>query len=251
MSPNSHPALSVAEVVESIFLQCDMKILLVSAQRVCRGWYAAAQTPAVQKHLFFKEDVRPSTPVRNPLLSEFFPYWFPVAQAASPSFTSDNLATLPAVQPGKIEAFKLKNASWRRMLIQQPPITSFTRWEETHSQMGVFLSTYSVPHDNEIDVTRRNRKSVLPEREESPPMRMEAFYKLVSEDREPVSNRLFVWRRTDGWESVVKKLAYSLGPDHFSILEEFLERDGLVFFQRQVMQCTSDNPWEIEKRFKL
>ncbi|RAH64210.1 F-box protein [Aspergillus aculeatinus CBS 121060] len=93
----AHRAFRIREILEMILLGLDMKTLLLST-RVCRAWNALIRSsPSIQKALFF----RPADPVpgqakaKNPLVEE------------------------------KIDkAYLRPEASWRRMLLQQPP-TSF------------------------------------------------------------------------------------------------------------------------------
>ncbi|KAB8257628.1 hypothetical protein BDV32DRAFT_152216 [Aspergillus pseudonomiae] len=109
--------LSTFELLELILLQLDTQTLL-TAQRTCRTWHSIIQeSVAIQKALFFIP-IQPSsasTKVQNPLLAKLFPGFF----------TSDTsfLASMDMLQrPEKLEAYIRPEASWRRMLVQQPPI---------------------------------------------------------------------------------------------------------------------------------
>ncbi|KAK7746097.1 hypothetical protein SLS62_009557 [Diatrype stigma] len=123
--------LGTPELLEALFLQCDMRSLLTSVQRVCRQWREiAASSPAVQAHLYF----RPAIPNRssdssnsnsatsnNPLLAEVFPPFFePFAINTSEGFWGRaEIRALPLAR--RPAAFMREDASWRAMHVRQPP----------------------------------------------------------------------------------------------------------------------------------
>jgi hypothetical protein len=92
-----------------------MRHLLLVAPLVSKTWQAITLTPGPQRTLFFQPDLG-SEPIQNPLLVEMFPPFF---------------ASEPAVycleRAAKAEdAFKREGASWRRMLVTQPPARTMT-----------------------------------------------------------------------------------------------------------------------------
>ncbi|KAK8086770.1 hypothetical protein PG994_001744 [Apiospora phragmitis] len=150
-SPSPSP-LKTPELLQSILLCVDEQTLLVSAQRVSRRWRdAIATSPRLQKTLFLQPDesaaaVRDARP--NPFLSRAFPFFFDdlltarrpgergvvwaksdvvTAQAPvldQPRSTNPIIYQLPQWPRlwTKRHAFGHPTASWRRMLVHQPPV---------------------------------------------------------------------------------------------------------------------------------
>lgn len=109
--------LSTPEILESILLQVDPYSLLTAAQQTCRTWGGIIhESPSLQKALFFTPDEHPKK-VQNPLLVQRFPSFF----------GKTKWSLLPSLdmikKPGKLGAYVRPEASWRRMLVQQPPIS--------------------------------------------------------------------------------------------------------------------------------
>ncbi|KAK7985848.1 hypothetical protein PG988_003470 [Apiospora saccharicola] len=129
------------ELLEIIFSFTTMRDLLTSGQRVCRLWKGVIdQSPRLQKHLFFqpedekKEDLdgtrmhRANSPAssENPLLRRAFrEFFFPGHQQRSVRFQLPHLRELPIadMKNGRQRhgAFVRAGASWRSMLVSQPP----------------------------------------------------------------------------------------------------------------------------------
>lgn len=152
------------EILEMVLLNLEMKDLLVNSQRVCRKWTACIQgSPRLQQELFMLPAREDSPRVINPLLAEQFPFWFqtrgctypPADEYSLKSFLSNRKDSI--LQPG---------ASWRRMLIQQPPITS----------LG-WLEIYDTDYDPTFDAdTYSFRQWYLPFPEG---VRMSSFYDMA------------------------------------------------------------------------
>ncbi|RYO93275.1 hypothetical protein DL762_001224 [Monosporascus cannonballus] len=132
--------LDIPEILEAILLHVDMRTLLVSALRVSRFWYfLVARSPQLQRHLFFREDFSagPADPKMNPLLRETFPFCFPrddddgrarvyakserCATQGEGEYHNFARRTAAHVLHNPV-AFNRLQASWRRMLVQQPPL---------------------------------------------------------------------------------------------------------------------------------
>lgn len=105
-------------------MEVDMQTLLVSAQRVCKQWFQiiGSSTP-LQRKLYFLPDTNVTKEMENPLLARKFPIWFAhrnysrrCSSHKLQAFTTMIAADAPSYRP---------NASWRKMLVQQPPIL---RW---------------------------------------------------------------------------------------------------------------------------
>lgn len=142
------------ELLEAILLNLSMQDILVNANRVNRTWNAAIKaSPTLQQYLFFAPAVQPlaneSKWLKNPLLSEKFLAWFndirateryfidvgPDADAQIVFYYSDhtgpyrkyNFWTIDGIcnktDVGvRSETYFRPEASWRHMLVMQPPI---------------------------------------------------------------------------------------------------------------------------------
>jgi hypothetical protein len=182
MLPAARRALHIPELLEAILLElevCDLKTLLISAQRVSRHWNRVISgSPRLQQALFFApvhcqdnhaaKELRGSgncdhkarednadivgnscneacaTPepeyhhkyVRriNPLLSQAFPIFFKPDPNALHCKKSFNITAVN--QSTRYDAFMYPKASWRRMLVRQPPVLSLAAWEYNQSNLG-------------------------------------------------------------------------------------------------------------------
>lgn len=122
-----HRMFQLPEILEMILLETDLRTLLTSAQRVCYLWHDLILTsPRLQEALFFKP-CKPSivpghSPARNPLLAEIL---WPELLCAKLHSVRENpspwLSAFPFINPEREKVYLRPRASWRRMLLQQPP----------------------------------------------------------------------------------------------------------------------------------
>ncbi|KAI2629476.1 hypothetical protein GGS21DRAFT_526363 [Xylaria nigripes] len=141
--------LLTAELLEEILLHLDMRSLFI-VQRVSRQWRdLIATSPKIQRALFLRPAVPSSDPpIRNPLLAQVFPSWFSTrAEAENHPRThicSEDVEIVPISNEFRNPAFKHPDASWRRMLVCQPPALSLGRWDELlgPAEPGVFPLLY-------------------------------------------------------------------------------------------------------------
>lgn len=129
--------LNSPELLEQILSYVPMYELLCS-QRVCRTWRAIiTESPSLQQALFFRP-LRSSSVCSdswllstlnrrnpncfNPLLQEVFEEWFQYSGYFGPSRTGSEVEYVASVpmRRDKPEIFTRRDASWRRMLYQQP-----------------------------------------------------------------------------------------------------------------------------------
>ncbi|GLA42698.1 hypothetical protein AnigIFM63309_011246 [Aspergillus niger] len=149
-----HRGLLIPEVLERILIHLDIRTLLLS-QRVCTAWATIIQeSPSLQQALFFAPTQCPEEDIiYNPLLIERFPPFFPNTihnDLAKPrdcypphflpmQYVGDDCAWSHPVKddltraqvfyselplqkyPLRRKAYLHPEASWRRMLTQQPP----------------------------------------------------------------------------------------------------------------------------------
>jgi hypothetical protein len=103
-------------------------------------WQAITLSPNLQRALFFEADptASASQPVQNPLLVELFqPFFAPnAAKTFSWSWpgTATSILAMPWAQAP--EAFKRADASWRRMLVTQPPVQTMVIVQTSHGMGG-------------------------------------------------------------------------------------------------------------------
>ncbi|KAI1112487.1 hypothetical protein F5Y14DRAFT_270281 [Nemania sp. NC0429] len=157
------PVLAIPELLEAILLQLDMTSLLLSASRVNKTWNHVIETsPAIQKALYFQPvqdncstqnpKQKPTAPTVNPLLLKKFGAYFFAADEhhgrvhrACDAFhklpweenRGIDLATTLEMQRAitsqkrDCSRFTRTGASWRRMLVSQPPPTELgALWQE-------------------------------------------------------------------------------------------------------------------------
>lgn len=133
--------LSTTELLELILgaPNMDMQTLLVSCSRVSRRWKAVIdRSPNIQKKLFLLPDWE-CWSERNPILWKHFPFAFPTFERVARgelttktlyydmhrdgpnSSYRHNAAIIFKTMGERKEALGRENASWRRMLLHQPP----------------------------------------------------------------------------------------------------------------------------------
>ncbi|PYI00771.1 hypothetical protein BO78DRAFT_269313, partial [Aspergillus sclerotiicarbonarius CBS 121057] len=105
------------EILEEILLHLDPTTLLLS-QRVSTNWHTLIQdSPRCQTALFFKPSSPGSPRILNPFITS--PLW--------PHLLRDRRPPPPTpkrysqMKPERTHIFMRPEASWREMLIQQPP----------------------------------------------------------------------------------------------------------------------------------
>ncbi|KAJ6110310.1 hypothetical protein N7486_002545 [Penicillium sp. IBT 16267x] len=146
--------LDTPEILEMILARMDMRTLLTSAQRVSRSWFNLISTsPSIQKALFFTpiKDSEWGTEekILNPLLTETFPSIFP-AKARRYGYWF-NICDLPMTKDASSMArFVRKDASWRKMLVQQPPISGIGLFPISSSMGGDGVKCSSIPADQRM-----------------------------------------------------------------------------------------------------
>ncbi|KAJ6517226.1 hypothetical protein C8R47DRAFT_250053 [Mycena vitilis] len=136
MSDARDVALSTPELLEQILARLPMQDLIVTATLVSKTWHATTLTPHLQRILFFQPDPT-SEPVQNPLLvAKFPPFFVPEMWVSSRSSWPDanSIKQLPwAAAPA---AFRRREASWRRMLVRQPPVQTMRISETCDGQLS-------------------------------------------------------------------------------------------------------------------
>ncbi|KNG85904.1 hypothetical protein ANOM_006089 [Aspergillus nomiae NRRL 13137] len=156
-----HKIFHIPEILEQILLQTPPQTLLTAAQRTSQTWHALITTsPKLQEALFFRPQ-KPLTPSNsssssttthrtlNPLLTpKIWPQLFRKRLDSQPATTTTTNYgyTLPPADPLEEELYLRPDASWRRMLVQQPPTSS----------IGVFVMHSSWIASDDDDVAPAN-----------------------------------------------------------------------------------------------
>ncbi|KAF3766915.1 hypothetical protein M406DRAFT_350321 [Cryphonectria parasitica EP155] len=115
-------ALATVELLELILLQLDFQTILTSASRVCHDWNNVIRgSPKLQAFLFF----RPERPALSNLRCH--------EEIRTNPLVDDKLNQLMATTPGdshpsQLDRFLQADASWRRMLVQQPAPLKMGVW---------------------------------------------------------------------------------------------------------------------------
>jgi hypothetical protein len=130
-SQQPHNIFLINELLENILLHTDMRTLLTSGQRVCRDWKAMIKaSPRLQERLFLKPSISQASNkcyrLRNPLLEDvLWAHFFLKQQQNSESNLAD-VSRFPLREADrlKLKIYLRKDASWKQMLLQQPPSSS-------------------------------------------------------------------------------------------------------------------------------
>ncbi|KAJ7224031.1 hypothetical protein B0H12DRAFT_286447 [Mycena haematopus] len=130
--------MSTPELLEHTLAHLSMRDLLITAPLVSKTWHSVTLTPTLQRILFFQTDTNFSCRVENPLLAELFPPFF--TSEASDHWSSPNSKSIESMSWAKApDVFRRPEASWRRMLVTQPPAPRLVVTERCHGQVGDFM----------------------------------------------------------------------------------------------------------------
>ena len=146
MTSSCDAVLQTPELLQETLLHLDMRTLLTAAQRVSRQWHELITTsPALQQTLYFAPITSASAPAtQNPLLSELFPCWFREEESGRKDANTSKpvlidrktFSRLPMAEESRRHAFLYPKASWRHMLVRQPPVLTLGRWTTNRRQGG-------------------------------------------------------------------------------------------------------------------
>ncbi|RYP62030.1 hypothetical protein DL771_009900 [Monosporascus sp. 5C6A] len=136
MATKASQVLNTPELLEAILLKLDIRTVISSAQLVNRQWHdLITKSPAIQQAIFFKPiEAADGAPLRNALLTELFPPFF--GDSNKRRSVIDAFKELAMAREERLAAFKREDASWRRMLVQQPPVRELGKWERVSGMAG-------------------------------------------------------------------------------------------------------------------
>jgi hypothetical protein len=133
-----------AKLLERILSYVDLRVLLVSAQRVCRIWHTIILSSQIfQQRCFFLSTEAGEGRI-NPPLRDIFPQWFRDSSCRWVERHEDLPASsqMPKSSP-QMAAILRRGASWRKMLVQQPAPLKLGYFEQ---QQAYFSSILSIPN---------------------------------------------------------------------------------------------------------
>ncbi|KAJ5193234.1 hypothetical protein N7449_009376 [Penicillium cf. viridicatum] len=219
---------NIPEILEIILAETDMRTLLISAQRVCRTWLNLInKSPSIQKALFFtpiKESewgMEETTP--NPLLAQTFPSFFPVK--GRPEYYRFNFFDLTMTKDASTMArFVRDEASWRKMLVQQPPISDIGILHISHGKGGDSAGISNIPADKKKQTSGYDG------------LRMERLFELLLFSDQV---QFFRYTKTRVYWSTEEPISFD--ESYQNINDEFhrlIRKFGLVFFTYKVVQCS-------------
>ncbi|PWY93968.1 hypothetical protein BO94DRAFT_582384 [Aspergillus sclerotioniger CBS 115572] len=144
-----HHILFLFEILEEILLHLDATTLLLS-QRVCTFWHALIKkSTRCQIALFFKPSTVPLTPLTNRTLNPFLtkPLLKYFLRKQHPLPQPPKCQTYSQIQSDRGYTFCRPEASWREMLLQQPPALRVGVVETHHNgtQRVAFTETVFQP----------------------------------------------------------------------------------------------------------
>ncbi|KAJ7606936.1 hypothetical protein DFH06DRAFT_1347711 [Mycena polygramma] len=136
MSSAADTVISTPELLEVILWHLPMRSLLVAAPLVSKTWQAITLSPILQRALFFQPDPTAASadPIQNPLLAEVFSPFFAPVEEGDKRRWPNNVAAIMAMPWSKApDAFRRREASWRRMRVRQPPAETMLVRQCSHS----------------------------------------------------------------------------------------------------------------------
>ncbi|KAJ7609447.1 hypothetical protein FB45DRAFT_367692 [Roridomyces roridus] len=129
--------MSTPELLSLILARLPMRDLLIAAPFVSKTWRDITVTPVVQRALFFIPEPPSSTePMHNPLLVEMFTPFFTEGAGNRWRWPGTPEAIMHMPWARAPDAFRRKDASWRRMLLTQPPARKMVVVETCNNRGG-------------------------------------------------------------------------------------------------------------------
>jgi hypothetical protein len=261
MSSAQETALATVEVLENILLSLDIQTILTSAQRVCHKWRDLVTTsPYVQKHIFFQPDWDQKHKQQNPLLASIFPGWFShdhtiprekMEDQGTLDIESEGIkSSIDLDQPDVKASFKHQDASWRHMLVQQPPVLDLVQFRVESSRGGSWLGG---PYLYGLDVEDTSVKDLYSQALAiSNPLRMDDFVDWVPWlGVDEFHRRMILWDDKD--VQIPSEFEYySFDQEEKRRLREALETFGIIAVRYYVVQCamgSNHGPRMMKRRF--
>jgi hypothetical protein len=140
--------LSTAELLEAILSQLTPLNNLLHAQLISRCFHTAiTSSPTLQQLLFFRpqNSTDPKQWTLNPLLQKHFVPWFAVVDTFD-RWSRPSYVTLKGMDwtTSKRDAFLRADASWRKMLLVQPPPPEIKLTRVTNTDGGDYKQEATV-----------------------------------------------------------------------------------------------------------
>ncbi|KAF7874892.1 hypothetical protein EAF04_002066 [Stromatinia cepivora] len=135
---------SIPELLHEVLSYLPQSCLLVTVPLVCRNWATALNSPSLERALWFRPAIHNGPSTWSSLLEQQFGVFFDFSLTSNrhviDSTAFDNL-------PWKrnLKAFKRADASWREMLVFQPPVYEFAIERIKHDRGGLMHQTVILP----------------------------------------------------------------------------------------------------------
>ncbi|KAE9407533.1 hypothetical protein BT96DRAFT_971236 [Gymnopus androsaceus JB14] len=128
----SNAVFDTPELLDRILSQLDMRTLLTAAQLVSHYWHdIITQSPSIQQALCFQPKQNTANEqMQNPLLAELFEPWFDGNGA------HDRRKFMKMPLASTRDVFLREDATWRQMLVAQPPLLQLGIWTQMHGMRG-------------------------------------------------------------------------------------------------------------------
>ncbi|KAF7345302.1 putative MFS transporter [Mycena sanguinolenta] len=141
MSTAKETMIFTPELLEHTLVHLPMRDLLVAAPLVSKAWHAITRSPLLQRALFFEPDPASTELVQNPLLVELFaPFFSPPGDDPDAWSWPGSVAAFEAMPwATRSAAFCRADASWRRMLVTQPPTQTLVVTQKHHTMSGNYV----------------------------------------------------------------------------------------------------------------
>ncbi|KAJ4293605.1 auxilin-like clathrin-binding protein required for normal clathrin function [Kalmusia sp. IMI 367209] len=185
-APATPQPLVTPELLEMILSKLPLRDLLL-AQRTCKAWHVLiSDSPTLQALLYFRPAIPSSLPkstssyTLNPLLSSAFPFIFNPNKILSKEEAADwdilwgNKEDPPTPTPNmdtcvkaflytswnrRPEVWRRKEASWRRMLVSDPPVKTVVWRMQDAGMMGQSWREVVVGFGSEVRETAGEKVS--------------------------------------------------------------------------------------------
>ncbi|KAB8300062.1 hypothetical protein EYC80_000298 [Monilinia laxa] len=135
---------SIPELFNEILSYLPLSCLLVNVSLVCKSWAMALTSPGIERALYFRPAIHNGPTTWSSLLEEKFGVFFDFTYLSNGHVLCPGAFTaLPWKR--NHNAFKRADASWRDMLVFQPPCYSLEIERIKHERGGIQYKTTTIP----------------------------------------------------------------------------------------------------------
>ncbi|KAI9646570.1 hypothetical protein NHQ30_004565 [Ciborinia camelliae] len=135
---------SIPELLHDILSHLPQSCLLVTVPLVCKTWAIALTSPELERALWFRSATHNGPSTWSSLLEKHFGIFFDFS-VLSKRRVLDSRAFDSLTWKRNLEAFKRADASWRNMLVFQPPCYQFAIVRFKHDRGGLSQEKVTLP----------------------------------------------------------------------------------------------------------